>query len=97
MRILRHACRAFAHVSDNARFTICPQLKTETAAFREAREQDLSKYMSRMEIMSRLDKRMREGTAMALLEARKAFEERKAQGRISTRAVAPAITDSRFV
>jgi len=50
-----------------------------------------------MEIMSRLDKRMREGTAMALLEARKAFEERKAQGRISTRAVAPAITDSRFV
>lgn len=68
----------------------------ENAAFREARELELKKRMSRVE-MDKWSKEMREETVKALVEARKAFEKRREQGRMSTRAEAPAITAVRLV
>lgn len=72
------------------------QLKMENAAFREARELELKKRMSRVE-MDKWAKETREETVKALVEARKAFEKRREQGRMSTRAKATAITKFRFV
>jgi hypothetical protein len=68
----------------------------ENAEFREARELELQKRMSRVE-MDKWGKEMREETVKALIEARKAFEKRREQGRMSTRAEAPAITAIRLI
>jgi len=68
----------------------------ENAEFREARELELKKRMSRVE-MDKWGKEMREETVKALVEAREAFEKRREQGRMSTRAEAPAITAVRLV
>ena len=63
----------------------------ENAEFREARELQLTSRVSRVE-MDKWGKSMREETAMTLVEARKAFEKRRDQGRMSTNPVAPAFS-----
>jgi hypothetical protein len=67
------------------------QLRMEDAGYRAARELELTKRVSRVE-MDKWGKGMREETEKALLAARAAFEKRRDRGRSSTEPVAPSFT-----